>query len=83
MNCHCKDEAEGRTRFFRFNWIGGGFNSCYARDAKHVVELCNDEFNEPNDEFRIEVDPSSVVEVEPNQYYNNMPFADVHGNFEP
>ena len=39
----CK--STGRTQRFAFNWIGGGYNDVWARNAAHAVEFAEAAYN--------------------------------------
>ena len=68
------DASSGRTKFYSFNWIGGGYNQVYARNKKDAIEIANAWFGDGPAKLRVR--PDSVYETDARTYYNNLPYFD-------
>ena len=71
---HYSDPENNRTKFYAFNWIGGGYNQVYARSKKDAIKLANEHFGGGTANLR--VDESSVYKTDSKTYYANMPYFD-------
>lgn len=71
---HLPDLDTGRTKFYAFNWIGGGYNQVFARSKRDAIKLANEHFGGGTANLR--VDESSVYKTDPKTYYDNMPSID-------
>jgi len=72
---HYPDPANGRTRLYAFNWIGGGFNQVYARSERDAIKLANEHFGGGTANLRVD-EPSVRLVRDPRAYYDNMPSID-------
>lgn len=60
-NPHYKDESEGRVRRYYFNWIGGGYNTVWARNEYDAIVIANGYFGGGTADLR--VNESTVKDV--------------------
>jgi hypothetical protein len=71
---HYPDPSAGRTKFYAFKWIGGGYNQVYARSKRDAIKVANEHFGGGTANLR--VNESSVYKTEAISYYANMPAFD-------
>ena len=71
---HYPDLENNRTKFYAFNWIGGGYNQVFARSRRDAIKLANEHFGGGTANLR--VDEPSVRRTDPTTYYDNMPSMD-------
>jgi hypothetical protein len=71
---HYPDPDNNRTKFYAFNWIGGGYNQVYARSKKDAIKVANEHFGGGTANLRVE--ESSVYKTDSKTYYDNMPYFD-------
>ena len=74
-NPHYPDEAEGRTTYFAFDWVGGGYNNVYARDKYDAIFLADAYFG--GGTANLKVCEDSVREItDIKAYHNSRPYWD-------
>ena len=74
-NPHYPVEAEGRTTYFAFDWVGGGYNNVYARDRYDAIFLANAYFGGGTANLKVREDSVRVI-TDIKAYHNSLPYWD-------
>jgi len=68
------DKENNRTKFYAFDWIGGGYNGVFARSKRDAIKLANEHLGDGTANLRVRED--SVYKTDHKTWTDNLPLFD-------